>query len=253
VLAPLSLLRALIPAGAATTVLLLGSPAVAATTLPLHSAHRNTTAAGFSSHSCDQVPKENQGPGLDGFVFVLPSNDANFVSLTLTFKNTSGSSVTIKVPDASDSYPDGITTNGTSKAYVVVPAGWTLVDGVATVDNDGTKADDFNLTHTCVGAGSTPSPSAPPSTSPSPSISVSPSKSAPPSSSSSPAVSVSPSTGSGGGSLPLTGVAIGGMTLTGAALVAGGAALLMVRRRRDVVFAADAPGDVTDGKPADED
>jgi hypothetical protein len=242
------LLGVTIPAAAA--VLLLGGTAAAAVTLPLHAAHRNTTAAGFGTHSCDQIPAGLQGGSSDGFVFVLPGNDASFVSLSLSFRNTGGSTVPITIPNPADAYPDGITTNGTSKAWVVVPAGWTLLDGSAVVDNNETKADDFNLTHTCVGTPSSPSPSKSPSTSPStsasPSASASPSTSVSgtPESSTLPSVTATPSpatsTPGGGGSLPVTGVALSGTLLTGVALVAGGAALLAVRRRRlTPAFVAD--------------
>jgi len=254
---------------AAFAALLAAAPAAASTTLPLHSAHRGTTAAGFDNHSCDQIPVANQGPNSDGFVFVLPGNDAHFLTLTLSFRTTGGSQVTVSIPNPSDAYPDGITTNGASKAWVVVPSGWTLLDGTATVDNDKTKANFFNLTHTCVGSGGSPSPSPSPSkspsSSPSPSHSPSASPSASPSQSGSPSPSgsgtvegssaaASPSTpgggGNGGGNLPVTGVALTGITLTGAALIAGGAVvLLMVRRRSE---SATALADHTSPEPTSE-
>lgn len=251
----------LLLAGTAFAALLAAAPAAASITLPLHAAHRGTTAAGFDNHSCDQIPAADRNANSDGFVFVLPGHDAHFLTLTLTFRTTAGAQVTVSIPNPSDAYPDGITSNGTSKAWVVVPSGWTLLDGSATVDNDKTKADDFNLTHTCVGSGGSPSPS--PSPSKSPSASPSPSPSASPSASLSPSHSASPSgsgtvegssaaSGSpsapggagngngGGGGLPVTGVALTGITLTGAAMVAGGAALLALLRRRNETAAASA-------------
>jgi LPXTG-motif cell wall-anchored protein len=244
-----TLARGAASAAALAALLLSGGTAAASITLPLHAAHRNTTAAGFSTHSCDQIPDALRGGGSDGWVFVLPANDADFVSLSLKFRDTGGTEVTIAVPNAADSYPDGIATNGTSKAWVVVPAGWTLLDGTAVVDNDKTKADDFNLTHTCPGTPGTPSTSPSTSTSPSGSTSASPDESGSPSSSPSgsveasvpPTVTPAPSTpGGGGGSLPVTGVAITGTVVTGGALVAAGAALLAVRRRRmRLAFVAD--------------
>lgn len=257
--------RILLPVGAALAAILAATPAAASTTLPLHAAHRGSTAAGFSTQSCDQIPAQYQGTG-DGFVFVLPTNDADFVSLSLSFKATDGSTVTVNIKDPSDPYPDGITTNGTSKAWVVVPSGWTLLDGTAVVSNTDTKADDFNLTHTCPGGGSTPSPSPSPSesTSASPSPSTSTSESGSPSPSGSGSVegsSAVPSTtatpgggGGGGGSLPVTGVALTSMTMTATALIAGGVALMMVRRRRETpMFVADGPGLVDDPTPTTED
>jgi hypothetical protein len=239
-----TLARSAAVAGAAAAVLLSGGTAAASTTLPLHAAHRNTTAATFATHSCDQIPPALRGGASDGFVFVLPANDANFVSLALSFRDTGGATVTVAVPNPADAYPDGITTNGTSKAWVVVPAGWTLLDGTAVVDNGATKADDFNLTHTCAGTGPSASPS--PSKSPSPSASSvtsipaspsvpatpSASRSATPEGSSAPSPSATVVVPPGGGSLPITGVAVTGTIGTGAVLVAAGAALLTIRRRR---------------------
>ncbi|MDG6105570.1 LPXTG cell wall anchor domain-containing protein [Dactylosporangium aurantiacum] len=246
--------RILVPAGAALAAVLAAAPAAASVTLPLHSAHRGATAAGFGTHSCDQIPGQYQGAGADGFVFVLPGNDASFVSLTLKFQPVAGGEVTVHIADASDPYPDGILNDkGTSKAWVVVPAGWKLLDGSAVVDNDATKADDFNLTHTCPATTTSPSPSPSPTKSASPSPSTSQSTSPSPSDSGSvegssavPSGTVTPGPGGGGGggggSLPVTGVALTSMTLTAAGLIAAGVALLMVRRRRELpTFVADGP------------
>lgn len=40
----------------------------------------------------------------------------------------------------------------------------------------------------------------------------------------------------GGGSLPITGAAVGTIALAGVALIGGGAALMVIRRRRDITF-----------------
>jgi LPXTG-motif cell wall-anchored protein len=240
--------RLLISFGAASAgTLLMAGPAAAAPVLPLHDAHRNTTAAGFGSHSCAQIPGNKPTAGADGWVFVLPKNDADFVTLTLQYRTTAGTTTTVTIPDADDPYPDGFATNGASKAWVVLPAGWTLLDGSAVVSGD-TKATFFNLTHTCPG-GSTPtgSPSTSVSTSPTKSPSKSPSHSASPSGSVSPSESgtatatptSSPSTpgsvgGGGSGGLPQTGSPIYPMLVAGASAVAGGGVLLLfsLRRRR---------------------
>ncbi|WP_327004707.1 LPXTG cell wall anchor domain-containing protein [Dactylosporangium sp. NBC_01737] len=246
--------RVLVPAGAALAALLAAAPAAASITLPLHTAHRGATATGFGTHSCDQIPRQYRGAGVDGFVFVLPGNDADFVSLTLKFRPTGGGEVTVHVADPSDAYPDGIVEdNGASKAWVVVPSGWKLLDGTAVVDNDRTRADDFNLTHTCPGGGASPSPSPSrsASASPSPSVSTGGSSSPAPNDSgsvegsssvpSNPATATPGGGGSGGGSLPVTGVALTSMTVTAAGLIAAGVGLLMVRRRREATFVADGP------------
>ncbi len=258
----------LVPVGAALAAVLAAAPAAASITLPLHAAHRGATAGGFGTHSCDQIPGQHRGAGSDGFVFVLPGNDADFTSLTLKFEPTGGGEVTVHIADPADAYPDGINNGGgTSKAWVVVPSGWKLLDGSAVVDNNETKADDFNLTHTCPGGASpSASPSGSVSASPSPSVSTTGSGSPSPSASveGSSAVPSTPSTttpggtptpgggGGGGGSLPVTGVALTSMTVTAAGLIAGGVALLMVRRRREMpIFVADGPAAGDDGPEAE--
>jgi LPXTG-motif cell wall-anchored protein len=73
-----------------------------------------------------------------------------------------------------------------------------------------------------------------------PSESESPSPSSSPSASSSPTAEPSSpgtSTSTSGGSLPVTGTAITGIVIAGVALIGGGAALLFLRRRRDVTDA----------------
>lgn len=246
--------RLLVSFGAASAgVLLVAGTASAATVVPLHDAHRNTTAAGFSTHSCAQIPGGAAPAGSDGWVFVLPKNDADFVGLTLQYRTSAGTTTTVTIPNAVDPYPDGITANGASKAWIVLPAGWTLLDGSAVVSTD-TKAAFFNLTHTCPGTPSeSGSPSKSPSTSPSKSHSPSksPSESASPSDSASPTAShttspkptSSPTTpgsvGGSSGNLPRTGAPVLAMFVVGAGAVTGGSALLLLslRRRRARVAA----------------
>ena len=248
------LLRLLaVTAPAVVAALTAGVAAAATVTLPLHSSQHNVLATQFVSGDC---AKDGQIPpaGSDRWVFVLPHNDADFVSLTLSYKNLAGTTVTVTIPNGADPYPDGITTNGTSKAFVVLPSGWTLLDGSATVSG-ATKATYFNLTHTCVGpsASPTPTPTKSPSKSPSPSCSPSASKSPSHSPSGSASTSPSPSrstsggastagTPSGGisttpasnnGSLPLTGTAIGSFVAVGVAAIGLGVTLLRLRRRRE--------------------
>jgi hypothetical protein len=248
--------RLLVSFGAASAgALLIAGTASAATVVPLHDAHRNTTAAGFSTHSCAQIPGTTAPAGSDGWVFVLPKNDADFISLTLQYRTSAGTTTTLTIPNANDPYPDAITANGASKAWIVLPAGWTLLDGSAAVSND-TKATFFNLTHTCPG---TPSESGSPSKSPSKSHSPprSPSESVSPSDSASPSDSVSPSgshtkspkpssspttpgsVGGSSGGLPRTGAPVLAMFVVGAGAVTSGAALLLLslRRRRARVTA----------------
>lgn len=223
--------RVTILLGAVTAAVLTGTAALAAVTLELRPSHRDTTAADFKNHSCAQIPDGAQGPGKDGFVFVLPDNKVEFLSLALVFKTPGGTTENVTIPNDADPYPDGIVNqaNATSKAFVVVPEGWILVNGTATISGE-TKADYFNLTHTCPGG---------PGPSPSPSKSRSPESSPSPSSSGSTGGNGG-STGGSGGGLPVTGTAVGGIVLTGLALVAGGVGLLFLVRRRRLVVGTDS-------------
>ncbi|PWR10927.1 hypothetical protein DKT68_07455 [Micromonospora acroterricola] len=232
------LARAAVCTAAATASLAIASPAAwALGSVPLNPAHVGATAGNFQQECKD--PRFGTLPaGQDGWHFVLPTNRAgDFQSLTLTYRDTTGASVTVRVPDPSDAYTDFLSANGggdkqVKHAYLFTPGGWTLTGGTATVSGEG---DRFNLSHTCAGTGATGSPT--PSTgSPTPSTSHSPSESTTPSESTAPAGSTTPSGGAGGGdgggSLPITGAAATSIALGGLALIGGGA-LLMMRRRRD--------------------
>jgi LPXTG-motif cell wall-anchored protein len=187
-----------------------------------------STAAGFDSHDCGDAPFANIKAGQDGWFFVLP-NDGEFDELFLTFQKSANPNDTIKV-----SIPPGNTpgvTGGLLKigngdqvhAWLITPAGWTLTGGIAEVT--GTDAGGkFNLSHTCVGGGAQPSGSASSSHSGSPSASSSGSHTQP---------GTPGSSSSSGSSLPVTGTAIGGFVIAGTLLVAGGATLIVLRRRRD--------------------
>ncbi|MGI5522596.1 LPXTG cell wall anchor domain-containing protein [Micromonospora sp. CA-259024] len=229
------LARAAVCTAAATASLAIASPAAwALGSVPLNPAHVGATAGNFQQECKD--PRFAALPsGQDGWHFVLPTNRAgDFQSLTLTYRNTAGTSVTVKVPDPTDPYTDLLAANGggdkqVKHAYLFTPAGWTLIGGTATVSGEGDK---FNLSHTCAGTGSSQSPTPTPTTgSPTPSGSSSPSESTAPAGSSTPS-----SGGAGGGeddgSLPVTGAAATSIALGGLALIGGGA-LLMMRRRRD--------------------
>ncbi|WP_405095050.1 LPXTG cell wall anchor domain-containing protein [Micromonospora sp. NBC_01412] len=243
------LARAALSTTAAAACLALATPAWASSTIGLNPAHEGRTAAHFNQ-VCDDERFAGLPAGDDGWHFVLPGKEyGDFESLTLTF-NDGTAAVTVTIPDGSDAYPDFFYSTGGRNprqihAYLFTPAGWTLVGGSATVSGTGTK---FNVSHTCAGEAPTksPSPSPSPSTSESPQPSESPSASESPSGSPSasespvPSGSASPSESatvpaspSGGEDLPLTGVAVTGMALTGVALVGGGAALMVLRRRRD--------------------
>src|SRR5262245_27180874 len=89
-------------------------------TIPVHASQVPTTAAGFGTHSCDNIPG-GASSTQDGWVFVLPGNKGTFESLTLTFTEKDGSTTTVDIPQSG-----GILSNGASKAWVQTPKGWTL-------------------------------------------------------------------------------------------------------------------------------
>jgi len=114
-------------------------------------------AAGYDSQSCDQIPGGQPLTNRDGWVFVLPGNKGEFVSLDLVYQRPNGSLRYVHVSNPADAYPDGILAGpGTSKAYVVTPEGWTLVSGTAMITGS-TPRDLFNLTHVCPSTGGYPS------------------------------------------------------------------------------------------------
>lgn len=142
-----------------------------------------TTAADFQNE-CNANEGGGPFPNEDVWVFVLPGNDAgDFISVTADFGPNG--IVSINTTDDPDNFSN--TGMGTSKAWIITPAGWTLENATADITGE---AEFFNLTHTCPASGGpSPSPSVSPSRSVSPSPSVSPSRSVSPS----PSRSVSPS------------------------------------------------------------
>lgn len=191
------------------------STAAWAATISINPGNVPTTAAGFENHSCDPNQGGGPFPGEDVWVFVLPGNQGDFVSVTATF----GANGSLTIPtDGGDIVDD----NGTSKAWITTPAGWTLTAATAEITGTG---EFFNLTHTCP-ASSTPAPTESPTPGPTgtPTAGVT----------TGPAVKPSgaPETGGGGGSTATGGMALG----IGALTLAGASALglaLARRRRRD--------------------
>lgn len=210
-------------AGAAAVLgLAAASPAWAGTTISINPGNVPTTAAGHDTHDCD--PNFGGGPFADRdvWVFVLPGQSGDFVSVTATF-STPGGSVNLTIPTDGGAI---VNDKGTSKAWIATSAGWTLTGATAAITGTGDK---FNLTHTCPAGGDQTS-------SPTPPVSESPSTPSSPSTSG----SVSPTAGggspggAGSGGLPVTGPAVTTIALTGGALIASGIALLLLRRRRDL-------------------
>jgi hypothetical protein len=207
-----------------------------------------TAAATFSTKSCD--PNLGGGPsvGKDVWVFNLPSDGpeaekSTFVSITATFATGSGT-VTKTIP------PDGsIVFIGTSKGVVTTPAGWKLTGATAVV----TKAEPFFvLTHTCPATVATtpvptsPVPTSPAATTPAPQTSTQATSAVPTTgtaattaqapTSAVPTTAVAPATAATTppvpGGLPVTGGAVGGLIAGGFGLIAAGAGLLFLHRRR---------------------
>ncbi len=218
-------------AAVAVLVAVLATPAQADPALPvdINDAHLGSTAAGFGSQDCSG-PFANLPDGKDGWHFIVPdSAGEGFISLTVIYEKSDDTKVTVVLPDS----PAGTVHNGAGwsgwfaeaggkkkHAYVITDEGWTLDAAAAFLFNVQTGAF-FNLSHTCA--------SDDPGTSPSPSPSPSPSASASASTSASASASTPP-----GGTLPRTGASIGAILAVGAGLIAAGAALLALRRRRDL-------------------
>lgn len=228
---------ALITAIAGGISLALTTPAWAAATIPLHDDHKNVTAANFHQE-CDDERFDGKPADHDGWHFVLPGGPSagSFTSLTLTFTDNDDNTIVITIPDPTDAYPDAFYTAGdrTIHAYLFTPAGWTLKDGSAEITGSWNF---FNLSHTCAGEPSD-EPSTPPTEEPSTPPSEEPSDE--PSETPSETPSESPSTTLPGddddkGGLPVTGAAVGVISAIGVALIGSGAALMLLRRRRDSI------------------
>ncbi|MBQ1051291.1 LPXTG cell wall anchor domain-containing protein [Micromonospora sp. C51] len=233
--------RAAVSGVAATALLALAAPAWASSTIPLHSAHQDSTAADFQQQ-CADTRFTDRPADHDGWHFVLPGGPSagGFESLTLTFDNGSGT-VNVTVPDAGDAYPDALYPAGQNEsrlihAYLFTPAGWTLVNGSATISG---QADRFNVSHTCADQPTpqspTPTPTSSASPTPTPTTPESPTPESPTPTPTVPESSDTPSDGTGGGdgNLPVTGAAVTTMALVGVGLIGGGVALIALRRRRD--------------------
>jgi hypothetical protein len=122
-------------------------------TISINPGNVPTTAAGFSDRSCDQIP-DSTAAWLDGWVFVLPNSvpaEGNFKYIEAVFQDEDGNVLRY------DTNADGgiVSGSGDNKAYIITPAGLTLIDADAEVDlveddkKKGGKEPQFNLTHTC--------------------------------------------------------------------------------------------------------
>ncbi|MCM0675010.1 hypothetical protein NCC78_09955 [Micromonospora phytophila] len=187
------------------------SPDQSTTTISINPGNVPTTAAEFTQN-CDPNLGGGPYPDRDVWVFNLPDQTRDFVSVTATFSIPGDGTATVTIPEAEDS---AIVRIGTSKAWVIVPEGWTLVTATAVVTGEPEPGLQFVLTQTCAAS---PSPTASPTVSPTASPTGSPTAS--------PTKSQLPITGtSGPGSLlPLT--------VLGATAIALGGFFLIAHRRR---------------------
>lgn len=221
----------------------LASPALATeTTVDINDDHVGKPATYFEKGcGTDKQLPADLGSDEDGWVFVLPGGNDEFVSVTVTYEDGNGDEHVLEAE---------IVTNGNSgsakHAYIITPAGWTIVEASAVIEGDSKF---FNVTHTCPGSPgeeeTTPGeePSSPGEEPSSPGEESSPvceepssPEASPSSSPSAPAGSESPceeaTSPAGNGNLPTTGAPLTIALVSAAALAAGGAALFMFMRRR---------------------
>jgi hypothetical protein len=127
-------------------------------TVPLHQSTPITNSAYGDKGDCTGSPAQW------GWHFVLPTDDAHFVTLTTNFQ-TAGTIVTTVFGPPTDKH-----------AYVYTPTDDTLLSASAEVS--GGEDEFFNLSHVCTGGGTTPSanPSETPSETPSATLSETPSE-----------------------------------------------------------------------------
>lgn len=136
--------------GALIGSLVFASPALAAVeTISINPGNVPTTAKGFDTLSCDNIPPDEISKTEDGWVFVLPASagaEGNFISVTAFFEDENGDPQVLNTDD------DGgiVSGSGDNKAYIISPPGWTLIDAEAEVEDPDDDAF-FNLTHTCPG------------------------------------------------------------------------------------------------------
>ncbi|WP_158630497.1 LPXTG cell wall anchor domain-containing protein [Glycomyces terrestris] len=216
---PFSSLRLAAAAGVVGALAFAAPAHAEVVTIPINPGNVPTTAADHEDQSCDNLP-DDLGENVDGWVFVLPASagaEGNFLYIIAEFEDENGDTVYY------DTDADGgiVSGSGDNKAYIITPAGLTLVGAEAEV-NDPDEGADFNLTHACAGTpGEEPSSPGEEPSSPSEEP-TSPGEETP-----SGEESTTPGT-----TLPTTGTPLTIALVSAAALAAGGAALFMIMRRR---------------------
>lgn len=204
---------------AAVSSLLLGSAAFAQKTVPINPSHIGENAQ--FDVDCTGPLAAPLIPGADGWHFILPAAAGeDFVSVTIVYSGGVTANITSinpAAPSTGTGYSGYIAEAGQSgafrHAYIwTSPAGQTIVSGTAQVLPEGSSPrDQFNLSHTCPGTPSTPTPT--------PTVTASP--------------TVAPSGGAetgGGASHGVTFAGIGALALAGAA----GVWLFLYRRRDEI-------------------
>ncbi|MFF3856454.1 LPXTG cell wall anchor domain-containing protein [Micromonospora sp. NPDC002575] len=209
-------------------------PAAAQATIDINPGNVPTTAAAFTQ-DCDPNLGGGPYPNEDVWVFNLPGNPDTsgvFESVTATFSTPQGT-VTVTIPTDGGEIVNDL---GTSKAWIRLPAGWTLTGATATISG---QADFFVLTHTCAASGTptpTPTPTGSPTGQPTPTPTATgsptgqptptPTATGSPTAKPTPTKSKLPVTGANRGSGPI------GLAAAGVLTVAAGTVLVLARRRR---------------------
>lgn len=225
-------------AGGGVLALAMAAPAYADSPAEINDAHVPTTAADFKTEECTG-PFDDLPGNVDGWHFVLPDAGGadNFVSLTLTFDTPGGEVVAVIDERNPQGATDPAVSSGTGwygyiiatgsgdyrHAYVFTDAGWTLTAGEAVIEED-TEFGAFNLSHVCAGTPGTPPPSSPPPSEP---------PASEPPASEPPASEPPEEKDDDEPELPITGLQTGGLVALGVGLLAAGAAMMVVRRRRN--------------------
>lgn len=208
---------------AAVVLFGLSSPAQANMTININPGNlTGNPAAQWSTKECSSQLGGGPYADKDVWVFNLPGNHdttGDFVSLALTFNTPDGDAVkAIPGPDS------GIEVVGHSKAWIAVPAGWTLKAASAVISG---TADQFVLTHTCPAGGSSGGGDGG-------------NTGGGDSGGGGNDGGGGNTGGAGGGPLPKTGAPVTGMILAGSLITAAGAALVyFVQRRRRIGLGAE--------------
>lgn len=197
------------------------------TTIDIKDDHVPSAAEGFTNQECDG-PFEDLNDGEDGFHFVLTQfgGDSADVAMFLDFEDGDGD----PVPTIQANPNDFVKTGQVVHLWLIVPAGWTLVGawGEAPTADLGANPQ-FNLSHTCPGEPGNGNGETPPPTTPPPGNGETPP----------PGNGETPPPGEEEPGLPVTGMQVGGLVALGVALLAAGAAMMVVRRRGSITDLAE--------------